>query len=244
MFNDNDLHPDDLKKREYLIKALSLVSLSVSPAGVAYPAWWSKKSKKLDADKSIYKLKGVVQVNGQTANLDTRIRAGDTVTTQRKSKVIFVVGSDSFIMRSHSEMVIEGAGFFVDALRILTGGVLSVFGIRKPDQTLSLSSSTATIGIRGSGVYLEVEPDLTYLCTCYGQVSLSSSEDPNDTELVTAKHHDEPRYISNKASKGTRIRSAPVKNHTDTELKLLEAIVGREVPPDFESESRKKSYTK
>ena len=74
--------------------------------------------------------------------------------------------------------------------------------------------------------------------------SLASSEDPNDAELVTAKYHDVPRYISNQASKGTRIRSAPVKNHTDVELKLLEAIVGREVPPDFESKSRKKSYAK
>ena len=36
-----------------------------------------------------------------------------------------------------------------------------------------------------------------------------------------------------------RIREAPVKNHSDVELKLLEAIVGREVPQGFDSKERK-----
>ena len=68
------------------------------------------------------------------------------------------------------------------------------------------------------------------------QVALSSSIDANDSELVTAVHHDAPKYIANRSIRGTYIRPAPFKNHTDAELKLLEAIVGREVPFGLEAE--------
>jgi hypothetical protein len=149
---------------------------------------------------------------------------------------VFAVGGDSFILRSDSEMEIEGGGFFVDTLRMLTGSVLSVFGKRSGQQQLTMNSATATIGIRGTGVYMESEPGLTYLCTCYGQVGLYSSNDLNDSELITATHHDAPKYITDKKARNTHIRPAPFKNHTDAELKLLEAIVGREVPFGIESE--------
>ena len=68
------------------------------------------------------------------------------------------------------------------------------------------------------------------------EIPKSSSFDPNDTTVVTATHHDAPKYISNKAVGGTHVRPAPFINHTDAELKLLEAIVGREVPFGIESE--------
>jgi hypothetical protein len=115
-----------------------------------------------------------------------------------------------------------------------------VFAPRKAEDALKLTATTATIGIRGTGVYLEAEPDLAYVCTCYGQVSLAASADLNDSEIITTTNHDMPRYITSKAVKGTRIRPAPVINHDNTELKLLEAIVGRNVPKGF----GKKGYTK
>ncbi|MCP4332778.1 MAG: hypothetical protein GY785_08995 [Gammaproteobacteria bacterium] len=136
-------------------------------------------------------------------------------------------------MHANSEMEISGANYFISGLRVLTGRLLSVFGKRQAEQPLNLSASTATIGIRGSGVYLEVDPELTYLCTCYGQVALTANKDPDDSEIITAARHEGPRYISNKPSKGSRIRRAPIINHTDAELILLEAIVGRNPPQSF-----------
>lgn len=236
MYSDDDLHPEDEKRREYLVKMLTLAGLSATPFNLVQAAWWGSTPDKMDDDKSIFSMEGKVRVNGQTADLDTRIKGGDVVATSGDSEVVFAVGSDSFIMRSDSEMEIEGGGFFVDSLRMLTGSVLSVFGKRKPNQVMTMNTGTATIGIRGTGVYMEAEPDLTYLCTCYGQVGLFSSKDPNDSELITATHHDAPKYIANKAARGSYIRPAPFKNHTDAELKLLEAIVGREVPFGIESE--------
>jgi hypothetical protein len=218
MFRDDDLHPDDEKRREYLVKLLTVSALTATPLSV------------------IFSLEGDVRVNGKQADLATRIGGGDVVSTQKDSEVVFAVGGDSFILRSNSEMEIEGGGFFVDAMRMLTGSVLSVFGKRSGQQQLTMNSTTATIGIRGTGVYMESEPGLTYLCTCYGQVGLYSNQDLNDSELITATHHDAPKYITDKKARGTHIRPAPFKNHTDAELKLLEAIVGREVPFGIESE--------
>jgi hypothetical protein len=236
MYRDDDLHPEDEKRREYLVKLLTLSALTATPLSVVQAAWWGSTPKKLPEDKSIFSLEGDVRVNGQRADLGTRIQGGDRVSTLRDSEVVFAVGGDSFILRSNSEMEIEGGGFFVDALRMLTGSVLSVFGKRAGQQQLTMNSSTATIGIRGTGVYMESEPGLTYLCTCYGQVGLYSNQDLNDSQLITATHHDAPKYITDRKTRDTFIRPAPFKNHTDAELKLLEAIVGREVPFGIESE--------
>jgi len=235
MNSDDELHPEDAKRREYLVSLLTVGAFTMTPLR-PLQAFWGSSPTKLGDDKSIFSLEGEVRVNGRRADLETRISGGDVVKTSRDSEVVFAVGSDSFILRSNSEMEIEGGGFFVDTLRMLTGSLLSVFGKRQPNQSLTVNSSTATIGIRGTGIYMESEPGLTYLCTCYGQVGLYSNEDLNDSELITATHHDAPKYITDKKVRNSRIRPAPFKNHTDAELKLLEAIVGREVPFGIESE--------
>jgi len=229
-FSQGQWSLEDPAKRRLLMHLLCCGALGSVPYGPAQAAWWGSKTKQVDDDKSIFTLKGEVQVNGEAADKNTRIRAGDRVRTGDKSEIIFAVGGDSFIMHSDSEMEIAGVDFFISNLRLFTGRLLSVFGKREPGQQLSVGVSTATIGIRGTGMYLEVEPELTYLCTCYGQVALNANDDPNDSELITTTNHDSPRYIANKPSKGTRIRSAPVINHTNTELRLLENIVGRDVP--------------
>jgi hypothetical protein len=205
-------------------------ALGMAPFGPAQAFFFGSKTRRLADDRSIFTLRGDVRVNEAAADKNTRIRAGDRVRTGADSEIVFAVGGDSFIMRDDSEMEIGGADFFISGLRLLTGSLLSVFGKRTAGQQLDLRASTATIGIRGTGVYLEVEPDLTYLCTCYGQVAVNANDDPGDSELITTTNHDSPRYISSKPSQGTRIRSAPVKNHTNTELRLLENLVGRDVP--------------
>jgi hypothetical protein len=236
MIKEEELHPEDERRRQTLVRMLTLAGATMTPLVSVQAAWWGSSPKQLTDDKSIFSLKGDVRVNSQKASLDTRIGAGDVVRTYQNSEVIFVVGSDSFVMRSNTEMEIEGSSFFIDTLRLLTGSLLSVFGERNQNQVLNMIAPTATIGIRGTGVYMEAEPDLTYLCTCYGQVALRSVADPNDSEMVTAEHHDAPKYISDRKVKGTHIQPAPFKNHTDAELKILEAIVGREVPFGLKSE--------
>ena len=234
---EDGLSLEDPRKRARLMQLLCCGALAMSPLNPAYARLFGGSARRLEAGRSIYELEGEVLVNGRRADINTRIRGGDTVRTGDTGRIVFAVGGDSFILRSGSELEIGGADFFIDSLRILAGRLLSVFAKRDSGRRLSMSASTATIGIRGSGVYLEVEPELTYLCTCYGQVAVSANDDPDDSELIVSKSHDEPRYITSQSQKGTRIRPAPVINHSNEELELLEAIVGRTTPPGFGRQS-------
>jgi len=231
---------EDPARRARLMQLLCCGALGLAPNSLLHAGILAVSAKKLEAGRSIYRLRGKVWVNGQRANQNTRILAGDTVRTGQRSRIVFAVGGDSFLLRSESEMELSGVEFLVSNLRLLTGRLLSVFAKRDSGQTLGMRASTATIGIRGSGVYMEVEPELTYLCTCYGQVAVSSSDNPDDSELITSINHDQPRYISREEKNGTRIRAAPVINHSNEELELLEAIVGRQPPAGFGKESYEK----
>ena len=114
----------------------------------------------------------------------------------------------------------------VSGLRLLTGALLSVFGKREHH----FSTPTATIGIRGTGLYVESEPEFSYVCTCYGTTDIAAAGDDASKETIVSRHHDAPRYVYADGASGQRIRSAPFKNHTDLELALIEALVGRTTP--------------
>lgn len=178
----------------------------------------------LPPGKSIYELKGAVSINGVAANQDFQIKDGDVLMTGTNSRIIFVVGHNAYILRENSHVEISGDGILTQGLRLLTGALLSVFGKGRHHITLP----TATIGIRGTGVYVEASAEQAYICTCYGITEITASQDSSQSEQVVSKHHDAPRYVF--AGSGQLIQAAPFKNHTDMELMLIEALVGRTTP--------------
>ena len=93
-----------------------------------------------------------------------------------------------------------------------------------------MQTKVASIGIRGTGVYLEADPEQTYFCTCYGVADVAATNDPQSKETVAATHHDRPLYILANEQPGKNIRLAPFINHTDQELMLIETLVGRTPP--------------
>jgi len=138
------------------------------------------------------------------------------------------VGDDAHIVRSNSEIQLVGTGIVESGLKVITGKILSVFGKRSASNQVTLTSSTATIGIRGTGVYIESGEGVSYVCTCYGEAKISANNS-NEEEVVKSQYHDEPRFIYSKDDSAL-IKKAPLINHTDYELALIEALVGR-VPP-------------
>ncbi len=225
---------DDERRRAYLVSLAAIGALSILPNPMAQAFWFSStKKQQLPDGRTFHSIEGEVLVNGSRADMKTRVRAGDRVRTGRNSEAIFAVGENSFLLRSDSEMTIDGDNFIVDALEVITGGLLAVFGKRSYKNQLNMIVSTATIGIRGSGVYAEADPEKSYVCTCYGKVLLAAADDPEDNEFIRSKNHDKPRYITREPVNGSRISAAPIINHTNEELKLLEAIVGRKVPRGF-----------
>jgi len=176
----------------------------------------------------LYRASGTVRVNGRTARRGQIVNPGDSVQTGIRSQAIFIIGQDAFLLRESSRVETQGSGEFTDFFRLTTGKLLSVFsaGQRR------IETPTATIGIRGTGLYLEAQRNRTYACTCYGTVELAPMDMPQMAETVTTRHHEEPRYIYADRSMPANemMPKAPVVNHTDAELTLLESLVGREPP--------------
>jgi hypothetical protein len=172
-------------------------------------------------EKGVYRLRGNVHINGASAQRGGELRPGDGVRTQPGGEIVFVTQGDAFLVRQNSEVSLVANG-----LRVVTGAVLSVFAPGRPKE---IRTSTATIGIRGTAVYIEAEPSRTYACTCYGTAVLTPIAQPAAAETVTTRHHEAPRYIM-AAGAPQMLMQAPVINHTDAELILLESLVGRQPP--------------
>lgn len=218
-------------RRRLLIQALAAGYLGAGVAGSeALAQLLGSAPSKLPPGRSIYRLAGEVRVDGKPATVETRIGGRSTLETGKGAELVYAVGTSAFVLRGESRVVLETAepdSVILTGLRLLSGRLLSVFAAKRPMQ---LKARTATIGIRGTGVYMEADPEQTYFCTCYGVADVAATEDPESRETVAAKHHDRPLYIVTGAPPGKNIREAPFINHTDQELMMIEALVGRSPP--------------
>lgn len=180
------------------------------------------------AKQGVRTVKGDVSVNGKPAAADTLVRAGDTVVLANGALATFVVGQDAFLMRGSSRAELIGSGLLVSAVQLITGKLLGVFGSGGERR---LVTATASIGIRGTGAYMEAEPQRTYFCLCYGTAEVAATMG-GARESYSTRHHESPRYIYGDGRKRA-IVPASVANHTDSELILLESLVGRSPPQSF-----------
>ena len=179
------------------------------------------------AKEGMRTIRGEVSVNGRPTTLGALIRPGDTIEVGKDALAAFVTGQDAFLMRSNSRAELTGSGALLAAVQLVTGGLLAVFGGGEH----RLATSTATIGIRGTGAYMEAEPWRTYFCLCYGTAEITDTRGVA-RESYSTQHHDAPRYIYGDGRKNA-IVPASVSNHTDAELILLESLVGRTPPQTF-----------
>jgi hypothetical protein len=175
-------------------------------------------------DSGMHSVTGEVTIDGQPAVIGQRILPAQTIATQAGSEAVFVIGANAFLLRESSTFRIDRRSGVV-ALRYLSGKILSVFG--KGNKTLL--TPNATIGIRGTGCYIEVEPARTYFCLCYGRAVVTPHANAARKLTLHTTHHEHPLYIGAEPSV---IQPATVDNHRDTELIMLEQLVGR-LPPFY-----------
>ncbi|MBF0193975.1 MAG: hypothetical protein HQL71_05430 [Magnetococcales bacterium] len=186
---------------------------------------------------------GDVFINGEAVSADNikkrsaavLVAPDATVSTGKSGSAVFVVGKDAFLLRKNSRLTLvpnkktaltkkigeelpQISGF-----KLHSGALMSVFspGVRK------LRTPTAQIGVRGTGVYIEASADKSYICTCYGLVKIDALDGEKNSEIVKTIHHDSPRIIHGLTG---IIEKAPMVNHKDAELVLLESLVGRKPP--------------
>ena len=225
----------DEARRRLLVQALvsgslgwALAAPRADAAGVL-----GGRPEKLPPGQSVYRITGKVLVNGQQVAADSRIAASDTIDTAPGGELIFVVGDNAMLLRENSRVTLQGGAGRLAGVQLVKGKLLSVFG-GGPRQ---LSTPAAAINIRGTGVYLEADPEQTYFCTCYGTTDVTANHDPASKVNVVSEHHDRPLYILGKSAPGGGIRNAPFINHTDQELTLIETLVGRTPPFVFSKDS-------
>ena len=214
MANACPRHPDPLmSRRDFLLQFAACATASLIPA--------------TSHAGRLHKIDGEVMINGRLASKANEIRALDVVRTGSTGRLVMLMGKDAFLIRANSEVEILGKpnALVLTGLRMLTGGLLGVFGRGAPRQVLT---ATATAGIRGTAIYIEARPERTYFCTCYGTVDI---EDHHRTEkrLVTSGYHT-PNVIYAESTDGRMMQKAEFINHTEDELVMLEKLVGR-VPP-------------
>lgn len=227
-------------RRRWLIQALAAgLFASGLPRSALAESFFGSVPARLPVGRSVYRVSGSATVNGKDISAETVINPGDTLQTGKGSELIFAVnGSHAMILRGNSHLVIEAekksaGSWIINGLRLVTGKLLSV----SRDSRMQVHTATATLGIRGTGFYVESDPDLTYFCTCYGTTDVAANADPESRETIESKHHDRPLYIVKDGGAGNNIRPAPFINHTDQELTLIEALVGRTTPFVFENDA-------
>lgn len=202
----------------------ALRRLSASTLGLylhTLQAAWAAGSRPVTP--GLHELSGQVTVNGQPAHPGMPVAPGDLIVTGTNSHAIYVIGQDAYLQRDQSRVQILSEATKA-GLRVITGKLLSVFG--KGDKTLQ--TPNATIGIRGTGCYIETEATRDYFCLCYGIAEIAPLDAPQQIERVQTRHHDRPLYLQ--ANGQHMMVPATVKNHTDAELILLESLVGRYPP--------------
>ena len=184
------------------------------------------------AGSQIHTLRGKVSINGKVANSKDSIQPGDTVTTGSDGYIVFTVGESAFFLRSRSELVFEkpadvSSAIVLGLLRLVTGALGATF---KSGSPVRLRTANATIGIRGTGVYMETRGNGTYFCTCWGKTDLSVADQPQERESVVSERHT-PRMIAYKRQGDLGfITPASFETHTDAEMEMLERCVNRKAP--------------
>src|SRR5689334_6575559 len=139
----------------------------------------------------VRELRGDVTLNDVPLRRDRALQAGQTIRTGTDGRVWFSIGSDAYFLRPNSRMRLDSSRPgepLIDFLRLVTGALGATFarGMRR-----TLIAPTATIGIRGTGVYLEAAPEVAYFCTCFGATEILTAPSGNMMEsvAVTTENH-------------------------------------------------------
>jgi hypothetical protein len=206
--------------RRALLRAIA----SLGAAGVTGYIFDALAAGDGPATPGINRMEGSVSVNGKPARVGTPVSMGDKVATGAQSQAVVLLKGDAFLMRPQTIIEIKGGREgLLNELTIATGKVLSVFGKRP----IVVRASSATIGIRGTGAYIEALPDEVYFCLCYGEALLEVPGLP--ARIVKTTHHEEPLLVSGIQARA-EIAKGPFRDHKDEELVMLEALCGREPP--------------
>lgn len=175
-------------------------------------------------------LTGTATINGQPAKVGSTVKSGDKVSTAKGGSTVIVVGKDAFLLRENTTVTFEekkGKPGVLENVLIATGKVLSVFDKRE-SEGITIKAASATIGIRGTGCYIELHEGRSYFCLCYGEAAIAGTG-MAQTKVIKTIHHETPVWLDDRGGV-LKVEKAGFVNHNDDELIMLENLTGREPP--------------
>lgn len=202
------------QRRDVLSAAAAWVAMGGLPAAMAQQR------------SNVVQLTGDVLLNGTRLRPDQIIQTGDQIQTGPGATLIFAMGNASFLVRQNTMMSVERGSTLntVSLLRMVTGAVASVWN---KGGSRAIVTPTITAGIRGTGVYAEIQPNRdgrTYFCNCYGMVDLNAG---GSTKLSEAQYHQSFWAEAQPNKNGTRLTPAGYLNHTDDEQEFLANLINQ-----------------
>ena len=155
-------------------------------------------------------------------------KIGNVVTVQGgDSHALMKLGKNAFLVKPQSQISFEldDSGMHVRAAKILKGAVHAAFDPQDKGQR-NVLTDFATIAIRGTAHYVEVEAALkrTYSCCCYGHIHVSANQG-TAAETQKTTYHD-ARIITARGDIKPAPYSVPL-NHYDDTLVEMERCVNR-----------------
>jgi len=179
----------------------------------------------------IYDLKGPVLINGKLAHKNSPITFGDEIITGSRGRIALRLAGNVYRVgnRSHLKLPETTRNF---TLNFFFGSVLAVF---RSDTPKTIQTLTSVLGVRGTGLYLDIDNEQTFLCTCYGDVDFKDKENEENVRHIHSEYHNivvlnhQTRAFSTQAMKG----------HQTSDLFELEAIAERTPPATFTVEHEK-----
>ncbi|MBL8517183.1 MAG: FecR domain-containing protein [Betaproteobacteria bacterium] len=222
--NAHDAIPNTARRAN--LQRLAALGL-LGPAGISGLIQEALAAGDMPAIPGINRIEGTATVNGAPAKVGTPVKPGDTVATGKVSMAVVVISGDAFLLRESSTITFKGKGDILDEVIVAAGKLLSVFSKRRT-ASLKVATRSATIGIRGTGMYLEsVEKNRDYFCLCYGEAVVEGKGMSPQTLKTT--HHEAPVWLD-QGGNAMKLEPGPFLNHTDAELIVLESLVGRKPP--------------
>ncbi len=220
----SNLSPSMLRRR--LLLQWSALGL-LGPAGISGVIREALAKGDIPPVSALHSLQGSVTVNGISVKPGAPVKRGDRVVTGKASKGIVVIEGDAFLLRENTNVEFQPRSATLDAIQIVTGKILSVFSKKRDSRRLQVRVPVGTIGIRGTGMYIEAVEKRTYFCLCYGEAEIDGKN--MQTRTVKTTHHESPLWLSDDGD-SMKVEDGPFLNHTDDELIMLEALCGREPP--------------
>ena len=195
-------------------------------AAAAWTAMGGFEAAAAQQRSNVVEMVGDIEVNGERLLPQRILQTGDQIASGPGSQLVFAIGNSSFLVRQNSRMAVERGATLntVSVLRLLTGAVASVWGRGSSRQIVT---PTLTAGIRGTGVYTEVnaaEAYRSYFCNCYGTVDVNAG---GDRVLSRSSYHQS--FWGEAAPKnGRMLTPAGAINHTDEEMENLARLVDQQ----------------